>query len=262
HTFSLIQKDKQQENLVEKLCHRFQATINTRQWRDIAYCLSLLQFNERSIRKLSENFNCYSDKMHEPEVYDFFLGILANAQKIAKPDAKAFIEELEGRIQESHEKGVEDENVISKAANAKSKFKKPHHAAQQTRGRGRRKKKESSSEEEEEEDFIRNKLHPAHRDNKENSVRRSRRSAGTTARKLQQKVISDEDTDESYKGSSSSDSDEKKMPKKTVRIVKSKPLNENSFCPTRSGKGGTKSRERLETHRRYKVYHHVSPLIQ
>nr|XP_053639997.1 uncharacterized protein LOC128694031 [Cherax quadricarinatus] len=107
---------------------------------------------------------------------------------------------------------------------------------QQTRGRGRRKKKESSSEEEEEEDFIRNKLHPAHRDNKENSVRRSRRSAGTTARKLQQKVISDEDTDESYKGSSSSDSDEKKMPKKTVRIVKSKPLNENSFCPTRSGR--------------------------
>ncbi|XP_071542942.1 condensin complex subunit 1-like [Panulirus ornatus] len=170
YIFSLIQKDKQQENLVEKLCHRLQATITTRQWRDIAYCLSLLQFNERCVRKLSENFACYADKLHEPEVYEFFLGILASAQKVVKLDAKALIEELEGRMLESHEKGVEDENVINKAAHAKLKFKKSRPAGEKRRARRLR---ESSSEDEEEDN--RSQLHPAHRYNKGIPLRRSSR---------------------------------------------------------------------------------------
>ncbi|XP_042208169.1 condensin complex subunit 1-like [Homarus americanus] len=175
YIFSLIQKDKQQENLVEKLCHRFQATINTRQWRDIAYCLSLLQFSEKSVRKLGENFTCYADKLHESEVYEFFLSILANAQKQAKPEAKSLIEELEGRIQQSHEKGVEDENVVHKASNARSKFKKPRITAATAKSR-RRRYKSSSSEEEEEED-VRDQLHPVHREFKatERNLRRSSR---------------------------------------------------------------------------------------
>nr|XP_045604996.1 condensin complex subunit 1-like [Procambarus clarkii] len=230
HIFSLIQKDKQQENLVEKLCHRFQATINTRQWRDIAYCLSLLQFNEKSTRKLSENFSCYSDKMHEPEVYDFFLGILANAQKTAKPESKALIEELEGRIQESHDKGVEDENVINKAASAKSKFKKPRYPAQSAKIR--RKPKESSSEEEEED--VRNQLHPAHRNNKENNVRRSvRQSTNTFTSKHQKKIVDEDSDDDNLKGSSSSGSDEMERPRKSVRNVTPQPLAENHFRPKR-----------------------------
>ncbi|XP_064081670.1 condensin complex subunit 1-like [Macrobrachium nipponense] len=123
--FALLQKDKQLETLAEKLCHRFQATITPRQWRDIAYCLSLLQYNDKSVRKLSENFACYGDKLHEPEVFDFFLGILANARKNSKPEAKAQIDELEAKIQENHDKGVEDENALTNAANAKSKSRKP-----------------------------------------------------------------------------------------------------------------------------------------
>ena len=34
---------------------------------------------------------------------------------------KLAVEELEGRMQSSHEKGVEDENVINKAISAKTK---------------------------------------------------------------------------------------------------------------------------------------------
>lgn len=82
-----------------------------------------IPLSEKSIRKLSENFSCYGDKLYEPEVYEFFLGILASARKLVKPEVKVLIEELEGRMQESHEKGVEDENVLNKAANAKTKAK-------------------------------------------------------------------------------------------------------------------------------------------
>ena len=81
--------------------------------------------SEKSVRKLSENFACYGDKLHEPEVYDFFLGILANGRKNSRPEAKAQLDELEAKIQENHDKGVEDENVLNKAANAKSKPRRP-----------------------------------------------------------------------------------------------------------------------------------------
>jgi len=40
--FSFISKEKQTENLVEKLCQRFKGTDDVRQWKDISYCLSLL----------------------------------------------------------------------------------------------------------------------------------------------------------------------------------------------------------------------------
>ncbi|KAG7154190.1 Condensin complex subunit 1-like [Homarus americanus] len=125
---------------------------------------------EKSVRKLGENFTCYADKLHESEVYEFFLSILANAQKQAKPEAKSLIEELEGRIQQSHEKGVEDENVVHKASNARSKFKKPRITAATAKSR-RRRYKSSSSEEEEEED-VRDQLHPVHREFKGMALQR------------------------------------------------------------------------------------------
>ena len=40
----LIQKDRQLESLVEKLCHRLRAAPEPRQWRDLAFCLSLINF--------------------------------------------------------------------------------------------------------------------------------------------------------------------------------------------------------------------------
>ncbi len=52
--FTFIDKEKQAENVVEKLCQRFRLTNEERQWRDIAFCLSLLPYkSERSSRNLS-----------------------------------------------------------------------------------------------------------------------------------------------------------------------------------------------------------------
>jgi condensin complex subunit 1 len=53
--FTFIEKEKQAEAIVEKLCQRFRLATEERQWRDISFCLSLLPFkSERSMKKLIE----------------------------------------------------------------------------------------------------------------------------------------------------------------------------------------------------------------
>ena len=62
---------------MEKLCQRFRLSTEPRQWRDIAYCLSLLPFkSERSVKKLIEGLPFYQDKLHEEPVFNRFNEIL------------------------------------------------------------------------------------------------------------------------------------------------------------------------------------------
>ncbi|KAK3753481.1 hypothetical protein QZH41_009881 [Actinostola sp. cb2023] len=91
YLLSFIQKDRQSESLVEKLCHRFRATRCDRQWRDLAFCLSLLPLNERAIRKLQENFGCFHDKLSDEDVYQSFMNIIGKSKKFAKPELKWWI---------------------------------------------------------------------------------------------------------------------------------------------------------------------------
>lgn len=81
---ALIQKEKQSESLVEKILLRLGASRTERQSRDLVFCLSLLTFNERSLRRILECWNCVSDKIHEEAVKDALTSILANAKKLAK----------------------------------------------------------------------------------------------------------------------------------------------------------------------------------
>ncbi|PWZ02320.1 hypothetical protein BCV70DRAFT_198602 [Testicularia cyperi] len=79
--FTFIDKEKQAENVVEKLCQRFRLTSEERQWRDIAFCLSLLPYkSERSIKKLIDGLPFYQDKLFHPEVYKRFQEILVKAR--------------------------------------------------------------------------------------------------------------------------------------------------------------------------------------
>ncbi|KAK3104798.1 hypothetical protein FSP39_010318 [Pinctada imbricata] len=129
YLFSFIQKDRQCESLVEKLCHRFRSTKTDRQWRDLSFCLSMLSYSEKSIRKLQENFACYGDKLAEDEVYNCFCTIISKSRSFAKPTAKTLIDELEQRLIACHTKGLEEGDIAVKAsqvsAQAKSKGKTP-----------------------------------------------------------------------------------------------------------------------------------------
>ncbi|XP_017131414.1 condensin complex subunit 1 [Drosophila elegans] len=100
YILGLIQKDRQIETLVEKLCLRFPVTLVERQWRDIAFCLGLLSYNERAVRKLMDNMQHYKDKVQVDEVYQSFKLIISNTNKLAKPELKAVVTEFENRLNE------------------------------------------------------------------------------------------------------------------------------------------------------------------
>ncbi|KAF6764466.1 condensin [Ephemerocybe angulata] len=134
YIFTFIEKEKQAESIIEKLCQRFRATETPRQWRDIAFCLSELPFkSERSVKKLIEGLQFYRDKLHEPEVFAKFTAILtkARANKAKdKPDAE--LDEFEKILDEHRVQGEEDQALQNRAA---KKLKKRAKAA----GKGKKK---------------------------------------------------------------------------------------------------------------------------
>lgn len=114
---SLIQKDRQMEALVEKLCQRFKLSTDERQWRDLAYCLSLFTYTERSLRKLIENMDCYKDKLHCTGVMESLTTLINNTSKMAKNEIKSLVTELSDKIEEcfavrDKEDGEGDNNAV------------------------------------------------------------------------------------------------------------------------------------------------------
>lgn len=72
----LISKDKHIESLVEKLCLRFKLSDKERVWRDIAFCLTLLTYNEKSLLRLEENFPSYKQCLEDDTVYELLISIV------------------------------------------------------------------------------------------------------------------------------------------------------------------------------------------
>ncbi|XP_071502768.1 condensin complex subunit 1-like [Diadema antillarum] len=120
YLLAFIQKDKQAESLVEKLCHRFRATRSECQVRELAFCLSLLNFNDKGFRKLQENVACYADKVADPEVYGYFTTIISKAKKTVKQETKVLVEDYEQKMAEFHTKGVDENATVEKATKASS----------------------------------------------------------------------------------------------------------------------------------------------
>ncbi|KAH9939915.1 non-SMC mitotic condensation complex subunit 1-domain-containing protein [Amylocystis lapponica] len=126
YIFSFIEKEKQAENIVEKLCQRFRLSEDPRQWRDIAYCLSLLPFkSERSVKKLIEGLQFYRDKLHEETVFGRFQEILTKARSnksANKPDAE--LNEFENILEENKRQGEEDQAFEKRVQGKKAAAKK------------------------------------------------------------------------------------------------------------------------------------------
>lgn len=114
--FSCINKDRQLENFVEKLCFRFLTMTTERQWRDLAYCMSLIPFGERGIKKLHENIVCFGDKLHIDAVYESITSIISSAKKlqIMKVDFKTVLQEFEDLVEDLRNKGVTDGELLQR----------------------------------------------------------------------------------------------------------------------------------------------------
>ncbi|KAM3872854.1 condensin complex subunit 1-like [Diretmus argenteus] len=142
--FSYITKERQTESLVEKLCQRFRTARTERQWCDLAMSLSLLSMCERGLKRLQECWECYSDKLTEPGVYQPLLSITARLRRGAKPQLKAQVDEFEKRLTAVHTRGLENvESPEMEEENQKeggSSEKKVLRTPLPTRGRTRSKK--------------------------------------------------------------------------------------------------------------------------
>ncbi|KXS19739.1 hypothetical protein M427DRAFT_152232 [Gonapodya prolifera JEL478] len=112
-----IDKERQTENLVDKLCLRFRSAEGERQWRDISFCLTLLSFkSDKSVKKLIDHSSTYGDKLHEETVYKHFVEILAKAKKFQKATAKQLIEDFEGKLNELREACVANHDTVTNAS--------------------------------------------------------------------------------------------------------------------------------------------------
>jgi condensin complex subunit 1 len=134
YLMTFITKGMHCVSLVEKLCYRFRTTSETQQWRYFAHCLSLLDYNDRAIKKLTAQLACYQDTLADEQVYNSFVEIMAKAKKFSSADMKEALAELEAKLEEIHNKGQEDDEAFAKAgkvskAVAKVKGKKGGKAA-------------------------------------------------------------------------------------------------------------------------------------
>ncbi|KAG7094848.1 hypothetical protein E1B28_005656 [Marasmius oreades] len=124
YIFTFIEKEKQAENIVDKLCQRFRVADEPRQWRDIAFCLSLLPYkSEKSIKKLIESLPAYQDKLHAEGVYDRFSEILAKARQpkvgVSKENGGGVdLQEFEAAL-EQHKRQGEDDQALEKRVEKK-----------------------------------------------------------------------------------------------------------------------------------------------
>ena len=95
YLFGFLQKERQFEALLEKLCARFRTTADA---PGIAFCLSLLTYNDRCIRKLADLAPLYQHALHDDAVHESFALIVARARKFARADMKTALDALEARI--------------------------------------------------------------------------------------------------------------------------------------------------------------------
>lgn len=99
--FSFVDKERQAENIVDKLCQRLRNLDIPRHWHDITFCLTLLPFtSEKSFRKLAEGLPLFQDKLHDATVFKHLSDVVAKARKSAKHDTKQQIDDFERKIVE------------------------------------------------------------------------------------------------------------------------------------------------------------------
>ncbi|KAJ2515049.1 condensin complex non-SMC subunit Cnd1 [Coemansia sp. RSA 1939] len=114
-------KERQLENVVDKLCQRFRNTTDPRQCRDIAYCLALLPYkSDRSIRRLVDALPGYQQKLAEDAVYKYFVDIVAKmrTQSAQKHEAAVVVDDFEAKLREARAKAIGEDNAEEAAAAA------------------------------------------------------------------------------------------------------------------------------------------------
>lgn len=75
YLFSFIEKEKQAETLVQKLCERLERSEPSH-WLGLCHCLSLLNYNEKTLKKLEEFSKSWQDKLENEDIRNCFITII------------------------------------------------------------------------------------------------------------------------------------------------------------------------------------------
>ena len=80
-----IKKDKQMEQIVEKLCQKLKHNVSIHdqiEWRNTAYCLTQIKYNEKIFQRLLDNYECWKERIIDsPEVKIKFQDIMEDLKK-------------------------------------------------------------------------------------------------------------------------------------------------------------------------------------
>ncbi|OQR87131.1 condensin complex subunit [Achlya hypogyna] len=148
-----VQKDKQNESLVDKMCQRFVTTTDVAQWRDLAFCLSNLSFNDKAIKKMLEQRKVFKQCLIDDTVFESFEHIVAKCKKSCKPEMKETVDELERVVQTMHaNESNEEESETYQSQKPVEKRKKPVTGATPRKARAKRTKKTKTVAEDADED--------------------------------------------------------------------------------------------------------------
>ncbi len=155
--FDFIRKERQMENLIEKLCTRFRQSDELRHARDISFCLSLVSFSgERALKKLIEALPAYQDKLVDEAVLSSFVEIITRSRKFCKPEIKALLDEFESRLLQAANGNLErtGEVMASFAALAQStRAKSTKKPVAKAKARSKKQQNEIDDDEDDEENF-------------------------------------------------------------------------------------------------------------
>lgn len=76
-----VEKDKQTEGLIERLFMKLKNTQNKKEWRNTTYCLSLLNYNEKGLNKVSDLFSNLKEKVDDDIVKENLNNIFIKFRK-------------------------------------------------------------------------------------------------------------------------------------------------------------------------------------
>jgi hypothetical protein len=101
--FEYIKKEKQGENLSEKMSSRFkdgtkEECLNT------GYCISKLPISEKAMRKLLDNVSWWQNKVLDDLVLSgYFTDIATKCRRTWKNESKALVDEFEAAVRGEEE---------------------------------------------------------------------------------------------------------------------------------------------------------------
>ena len=101
--FTYITKERQGENLSEKLSMKFKDSAKE-ECLNIGYCLSKLPWNEKAMKKLMDNVSWWQNKILDDQMLGgYFMDIATKCKKTWKNESKALIDEFEAAMRGEEE---------------------------------------------------------------------------------------------------------------------------------------------------------------